>query len=126
MEKLLFWLYLSPVKLSKNKYSSLLKEIKQLVEHARHNIISQINTELLFTYWHVGRLIVEKEIADNIDEQSARQLILELSKELTRQLGKGFSRSNLVYMRLFYLQYKYVRTASGQVQPQAYFCWLIG
>lgn len=59
---------------------------------------------------------------DNIDEQSSRQLILELSKELTRQVGKGFSRSNLFSMRRFYQVYQSVQTVSGQgnhktVQP---------
>jgi hypothetical protein len=97
-----------------SKYKSLLNEIRQLVEQARQNVIRQINTELLFTYWHVGRLIVEKEIKDNIDEQSSRQLILALSKELTTQLGKGFSRSNLFSMRRFYQVYQSVQTVSGQ------------
>lgn len=71
---------MSIVKVSKPKYNDLLKEIRQLVEQARHNVIRNINTELLLTYWNVGRLIIEREIKDNIDEQSSRQLILELSK----------------------------------------------
>lgn len=102
------------MKLTKSKYNNLLKEIRRLVELARHNVTQKINTELLLTYWNVGRLIVEKEIQDNIDEQSARQLILELSKELTIQLGKGFSRSNLFSMRRFYQIYRVVQTVSGQ------------
>jgi predicted nuclease of restriction endonuclease-like (RecB) superfamily len=105
---------LPAVKVSKHKYTGLLKEIRQLVEQARYNVIRNINTELLLTYWNVGRLIVEKEIHDNIDEQSARQLILELSKELTKQVGKGFSRSNLFSMRRFYQIYESVQTVSGQ------------
>jgi hypothetical protein len=108
---------LSIVKVSKPKYNDLLKEIRQLVEQARHKVIRNINTELLFTYWNVGRLIIEREIKDNIDEQSSRQLILELSKELTRQLGKGFSRSNLFSMRRFYQAYQTVQTVSGQFNP---------
>lgn len=109
-------LLLSPVKVGKNKYDGLLKEIQLLVEQARHRVARQINTELLFTYWHVGRLIVERETHDKNDEHSVREMMIVLSKELTRQLGKGFSRSNLVYMRLFYLRYKYVRTPSGHIQ----------
>lgn len=89
----------------KSKYYLLILEIRNLVEDAKSNIVRTVNIELLFTYWHVGRLIVEKEATDNIDEQSSRQLIQELSKELTIEIGKGFSRSNLTYMRLFYLKY---------------------
>lgn len=89
----------------KSKYNPLILEIRKLVEDAKANIVRTVNIELLFTYWHVGRLIVEKETTDNIDEQSSRQLIQELSKELSIQIGKGFSRSNLTYMRLFFLKY---------------------
>lgn len=96
------------------KYNSLLKEIKQLVEQARHNIIRQINTELLFTYWHVGRLIVEQERSEKYDEQALRQMLLDISKELTRVLGKGFSRTNLFYMRGFYINFLSVQTMSEQ------------
>jgi predicted nuclease of restriction endonuclease-like (RecB) superfamily len=105
------------VKISSAKYKYLLKEISTLVEQGRNNVVRHINTELLFTYWHVGRLIVEQEVKDKNNEQSTREMMIVLSKELTREVGRGFSRSNLVYMRLFYLNYKFVRTVSGQVQP---------
>jgi predicted nuclease of restriction endonuclease-like (RecB) superfamily len=82
----------------------------------RHNVARSINTELLLTYWNVGRLIVEKEIQEKTDEYSSREMMIVLSKELTREVGRGFSRSNLVYMRLFFLTYKFVQTASGQIE----------
>ncbi len=90
------------MKPTKNKYTDLISDIKQLVEQARQSISRKINTELLHTYWNVGRLIVRKEEKENIDEKSSRQLILELSKELSLHVGKGFSRSNLFAMRRFF------------------------
>jgi hypothetical protein len=100
------------VKVSKHKYNDLLKEIRQLVEQARHNVIRNINTELLFTYWNVGRLIVDKEQhSEQYDETSVRNMLLEISKELTRDLGKGFSRSQLTYMRLFFLRFQIYQTS---------------
>ena len=104
------------MKPTKSKYTELVSEIKQLVEQARQSISRKINTELLLTYWSVGRLIVLREKEENIDEKSSRQLILELSKELSLHVGKGFSRSNLFAMRQFYLLYKLVHTPSGH-QP---------
>lgn len=98
------------VKVSKNKYNDLLKEIRQLVEQARYNAIRNINTELLLTYWNVGRLIVDKEHSEQYDETSVRNMLLDISKELTRDLGKGFSRSQLTYMRLFFLRFKIYHT----------------
>ena len=104
-------------RMTKVKYSTLLKEISQLVENARQSILRNVNTELLFTYWHIGRLINERELEDNIDEHSSRQLILDLSKELTRKVGKGFSRSNLFSMCRFYRMYQNVQTLSGHIMP---------
>ena len=92
--------------IAKSKYNSLLKEIRQLVEQARHNVARSINTELLLTYWHVGSLIVEYEQAGNIRAEYGKQLLIELSKSLTREIGKGFSRSQLQMMRLFYIWFQ--------------------
>jgi predicted nuclease of restriction endonuclease-like (RecB) superfamily len=115
-------LFLNSVKISRHKYNDLLKEIRQLVEQARQNVIRNINTELLFTYWNVGRLIVEKEKQEKFDDVSLRQMFIDLSKELTRELGKGFSRSNLFAMRSFHLRFSIddtVLTVSGQkLKPQ--------
>ncbi|MBP6024215.1 PDDEXK nuclease domain-containing protein [Ferruginibacter sp.] len=91
--------------ITKSKYNALLKEIKQLVEQARHNVVRNINTELLLTYWNVGKIIVAKEHSEQYDETSVRNMLLDISKELTRDLGKGFSRSQLTYMRLFFLRF---------------------
>ncbi len=88
------------------KYNALLKDIRQLVEQARHNIARSINTELLLTYWHVGRLIVEYEQAGNIRAEYGRELLIDLSKSLAIELGKGFSRSQLQMMRLFYTRFQ--------------------
>lgn len=87
-------------------YSALVEEIRQLVNQARHRVAYSINIEMLCTYWNIGKLIVSKEESKNHDEASVRQLLVNLSKDLTRELGKGFSRSQLTYMRLFYLRFK--------------------
>jgi len=105
------------IKPTKNKYSTLTTEIRKLVEQARHNITRSINTELLFTYWHIGKLIVTKEKIEQYDDVSLREMFIDLSKELTRELGKGFSRSNLFTMRTFYMRFHLeptVQTLSGQ------------
>ena len=94
------------MELDKNTYNKLVAEIRQLVSQAKHHILYNINTELLYTYWNIGRLIVSKEHDKQYDESSIRQLLISLSKDLTRDIGKGFSRSQLTYMRLFYLHFQ--------------------
>ncbi len=82
-----------------------MKEIRELVEEARYNVNRNINIELLLAYWNVGRLIVNKEHSEQYDERSVRDMLHDISKGLTRHLGKGFSRSQLTYMRLFFLRF---------------------
>ncbi len=99
----------------KSKYSILLKEIRHLADEARHIITRHINTGLLHTYWHAGRLITEKEKEEKYDETALRQMLPDVSKELSHHLGKGFSRSNLFYMRRFFLVFASgVQTVSEQ------------
>ncbi|MGL5889084.1 MAG: PDDEXK nuclease domain-containing protein [Bacteroidia bacterium] len=92
-------------KISKNPYESLLNDIQKLISEARESVARSINVELLYTYWATGKLIVEKEVEFEYDEQSVRDMLVDLSQILTYELGKGFSRSQLTYMRLFYLTF---------------------
>jgi hypothetical protein len=94
------------MELDNSTYNKLVDEIRLLVSQARYQIVYNINTELLYTYWNVGRLIVAKEQDKQYSEQSVKQLLINLSKDLTREFGKGFSRSQLTYMRLFYLHFQ--------------------
>ncbi|MEQ1675806.1 MAG: PDDEXK nuclease domain-containing protein [Chitinophagaceae bacterium] len=111
------------MKIIRRPHGRLLKEIRQLVEQARHNVIRHINTELLITYWNVGRLIVEYEQAGSKRAEYGKELLIDLSKSLTRELGKGFSRSQLQMMRLFYLRFQLSNepirlTVSGKLANQ--------
>lgn len=35
--------------------SSIILEIRELLENARKNVAQQVNTQLLTTYWNIGR-----------------------------------------------------------------------
>ena len=99
---------------------NLSNKIENLVNKAKKSIKKSINNSILLTYWEVGKIIIEKEKEKNIDETSSRQLILALSKKLSFQLGKGFNRSNLTYMRLFYTHYPTGVTLSHQLSWSHY------
>jgi len=94
-----------PIKKYKTDLHELTKSIQLLVEERKKQISRNVNNEILLTYWEIGRLIVNKETKNNIDQKSSRALILDLSKVLSIQIGKGYNRSNLTYMRLFYIKY---------------------
>jgi predicted nuclease of restriction endonuclease-like (RecB) superfamily len=86
-------------------YKDLLATIKTLIQDARHSIAKKVNNEILQTYWLIGKAIVEYEQSGKERADYGKELIINLSKRLTVEIGKGFSRSNLIYMRLFYLNY---------------------
>lgn len=96
--------------------NTLVQGIKGIIETARKKTVSMVNQEMLLTYWKIGHLIVTKGKKYHSD----REFILQLSKRLTNELGKGFSRSNLFNMRSFYLEYSDVQTVSGQLSWSHY------
>ena len=106
------------------RIDGLLDSIRSIIIDARKNVAKNINTELLSTYWKIGKLIVEVESNSKFDQKSSRQLILSLSSQLTKELGSGFSRANLFNMRKFYLEYPNVQTLSGQIS-WSHYCELL-
>lgn len=73
------------------KYSDMINEIKDILQTARANVAQQVNTELLTTYWNIGRIIVEHEQNSKERAEYGQQTLKELSKILTKEFGKGFS-----------------------------------
>lgn len=98
--------------------------IKVLMDSARNNIARSVNNILVQTYWEIGRIIVEEEQGHCDRAEYGKQLIIELSKKLTREYGKGFSRSNLQNMRNFYLSYPICQTVSSKLS-WSHYCELL-
>jgi predicted nuclease of restriction endonuclease-like (RecB) superfamily len=86
-------------------YQSLVNTIAQTFEQGRQLAARAVNTNLLQTYWQIGHYIVEYEQKGNDRATYGKSLIDNLSRDLSILPGKGFSRSNLIYMRLLYLKY---------------------
>lgn len=106
------------------KYGNMINEIKEVLQSARQNVAQQVNTELLTTYWNIGRIIVEYEQQNNERAEYGQQTLKELSRVLTKEFGKGFSRSNLQNMRAFYLAYPICQTVSGKL-TWSHYCELL-
>lgn len=104
--------------------SPMIAEIKSLLENARKNVAQQVNSELLSTYWKVGEIIVRYEQNDQIRAAYGENTLKQLSKSLSREFGKGFSRSNIYNMRLFYLSYQKIQTVSGKLS-WSHYCELL-
>jgi predicted nuclease of restriction endonuclease-like (RecB) superfamily len=70
---------------------------------------------MVLTYWAIGRHIVEYEQMGNEKSVYGSKILERLSKDLSDQLGRGFSRNNLIYMRLCYIRYPVVALLSDQL-----------
>lgn len=100
----------------KQNYNLLIGDISSLLESARRTSARAVNTILTATYWEIGRRIVEYEYQgmERVEYYGDR-LIDKLAEDLTKQFGRGFSRSNVFMMKSFFLSYKnIVQTLSGQ------------
>ena len=59
----------------------LVQEIRELVKNARTTVAQQVNTQLLSTYWQIGRAIVEYEQQNQLRAEYGKQTLKELAKE---------------------------------------------
>ena len=84
-------------------HDDVFNSIKILMEKARNEVFREVNNILVQTYWEIGRIIVEDEQGHSERAEYGRELINELSRQLTKEYGKGFSKSNLFNMRNLYL-----------------------
>ena len=102
-------------------YDGLICRIDNLWTSAKHRAIEAVNTELLDANWHTGQYIVEFEQQGKVRAEYGKFLITRLAKDLTARIGKGFSRSNLIYMRKFYLRFPKSETLSHLLTWSHYF-----
>ncbi len=110
------------IELRKNiEYQQLIEKIGNSYQSAKSKIISAVNTEMLYAYWQIGKDIIEFEQGGKLKAEYGKQLLENLAKDLTLQYGKGFSRSNLNYMRLLYNKYPICETLSHKLTWSHYY-----
>jgi predicted nuclease of restriction endonuclease-like (RecB) superfamily len=84
---------------------SFLQEIRQMLQQARQQAYTAINSAMVEAYWNIGRRIVEEEQQGSQRAEYGEGLIKALSTQLTSEFGKGFSVANLENFRKFYLTF---------------------
>lgn len=86
-------------------YRAVVELVKNKLAKARRRTVRQVNTVITYTYWKIGKLIVEEEQKGTSRAQYSKYLLQKLARDLTKRFGKGFTETNLKYMRWFYLTY---------------------
>ena len=103
------------------QYQELISDIGGLLANARQHIASSVNTILVETYWQIGRYIVEYEQKGAERAEYGSNLLNRLSNDLTLKYGKGFGKSNLLYMRKLYITFPKSGTLSHLLSWSHYY-----
>ena len=95
------------------------KNVKDILEQARKRVYHNIQSEMVLAYWQIGKMIVEKQ-GDNQRAGYGDGLIKELSAQMTRDFGAGYTPRNLWYMKQMYIIFPKVNTLCAQLSWSHY------
>ena len=99
--------------------NNIFDDIKELVIESRNRVYTTVNTEMLKLYWNIGKAIMEIQQGD--ERAVYGETVLEkLSKKLTNEFGRGFSKRNLERMRKFYCLFPIASTVLSQLSWSHY------
>ena len=84
-------------------YNRLLQSVGDTLNKGRSAAAAAVNTAMVHTYWEIGRQIVEFEQKGSGKAEYGTEVLKRLSRDLTKRFGKGFSHSNIFYVRKLYL-----------------------
>jgi hypothetical protein len=87
-------------------FAALVERVVTIIEEARSRVVRTVNSEMVLSYWHIGREIVEYVQRGEARADYGEQVIEDLSAQLLARVGRGYSARNLWYFRDFYLTYK--------------------
>ena len=87
-------------------------KITKLLKNARSKVVQAVNTTMVYTYFEIGRIIVEEEQKGKERAEYGKKILKKLSQKLNKEFGRGFSVDNLENMRKFYLTYSISETVS--------------
>lgn len=87
-------------------FAALVERVVTIIEEARSRVVRTVNSEMVLSYWHIGREIVEYVQHGEARAEYGEQVIEDLSAQLLGRVGRGYSARNLWYFRDFYLTYK--------------------
>ena len=93
-------------------YDRLLREVGEVLEQGRGKAAAAMNAAIVQTYWEIGRQIVLYEQNGEKKAEYGSETLKRLSRDLTDRYGRGFSHSNVIYIRKLYLTYPKSQTLS--------------
>lgn len=83
----------------------LFGRVSGLIEESRRHVAKAVNTAMVYTYYGIGRYILEFEQKGNYRATYGKGVLNRLSTKLTDRFGKGWSYETLAKCRKFYHVY---------------------
>ncbi len=93
-----------------------LADIRSIIESGRRQAYNSVNQIAIFTYWNIGKRIVEEEQGGAAYAKYGLYLISNLAEKLTQEYGRGFGKRNLEMYRQFYLYFNDLEIANARVR----------
>lgn len=94
--------------------NNLYESIRNEVTKAQQRVYAAVNFAMVETYWNIGKQIYEAQ-GENERAEYGSGLLKFLSEKLTEEFGKGFTVTNLKYMRQFYIAFPNRHALSDQL-----------
>lgn len=96
---------------------NITNDIGEIILSAQQTAYRTVDTILLQRNWLIGKRIAEEELAGKDRADYGLERIKKLSRELGKQFGKGFAKTNLYSYYLFYKTYPEIfHTACGKFE----------
>ena len=95
------------------------RNIKVLFEQARKRIYRNIQSEMVLTYWRIGKMIVEKQGGKD-RAKYGDGLIKELSIQMIKDFSSGYNERSLRNMRQFFLVFPIWSTVRAELSWSHY------
>lgn len=98
-----------------SKTDDIEKDMRKIIESSRDTAYRAVNTILVQRNWLIGYRIAEEDFLGADRAEYGANIIAKLSKTLTAEYGKGFTKTNLYNFYSFYREYPEIfQTLSGK------------
>ena len=95
-----------PGKKYNDEDNMLVNDLRSIVSKARSKAFAAVNYSLVERNWRIGQRIVEEEQNGASRAKYGKHVIEVASAALTEEFGKGFSETNIMNFKKFYLKFK--------------------
>ncbi len=95
---------------------ALFDRVAAILDQARGNVVRAVNSQMVITYWLIGREIVHELQSGEERAAYGKRIINDLSQRLTQRFGRGFPVTNLKAFRLFFQTYAHRQPEIGHFQ----------